>query len=116
MALAIQSVRTLITVLAALGGCRVVIGATENQLMKFGDEIGYDDLQSYLNQTDKDKREKYFVKVVHYFKHNKVKHGIIFCIKAPIDTAILKIVADNKLVQKLFNLVREVGSYVSEMC
>eukprot|EP01084_Bolivina_argentea_P009408 17566_1 len=116
MAFVIHTVQALVTTLGLLGTTRIVVGATENQLMKFGDEIGYDDLQAYLSQSDKQKRKKYFVRVVNYFKHNKVSHGVMFCIKAPIDTAILKIVADNKLVQKLFDLLREVGSYVSEVC
>eukprot|EP01084_Bolivina_argentea_P180199 311309_1 len=115
MTLVLESIGAIITALAGMGVGRVVIGAVENQTMKYGECIGYDDLDAYLRVDDEMKRRKYWKKVVHYFKENKVKHGVFFIIKAPLDAAILKVVIDNHLIQKLFNLLRQIGSYVSEI-
>ena len=75
MAFAFESAATLLTALTGLFAGRVVVGATENQLMKYGDQIGYDDLKAYLNAQDPQKKENYKRQTVLYFKNNKVKQA-----------------------------------------
>ena len=80
--------------------------------MKYGDQIGYDDLKAYLNAQDPQKKENHKRQTVLYFKNNKVNHAAMFIIKAPLDAIIVKVIVDNSLVPKLFKLVCKIGAYV----